>query len=300
VNAAGRYVAPAVVPANNVVTLKAVSKANSIRTGTATVTLVQRPVVIRSVSPNRPAAGKEVELTVTAAGFLATAKIQINGMAWPTTASPSAGTLKAKGTFSAAGTYAHRLEPRPRFDSERPIRLTVTAPASPPAAVTVSVTPGTATVAIAATRQFAATLANSSNTMVTWSATPGTISSTGLYTAPAAMPASPAVTIRATSTSDTTKFATAAVTIQSATPPAPNPGLLSAARLLDQAAFGPTPQSLDEVQSRGAAAWIEDQFNAPESALSLTGDLRAQMLSRLAQAPDQLRQRMVWALSQIS
>jgi uncharacterized protein (DUF1800 family) len=135
--------------------------------------------------------------------------------------------------------------------------------------------------------------------MVTWSATPGTISSTGLYTAPAAMPASPAVTIRATSTADTTKFATAAVTIQSATPPAPNPGLLSAARLLDQAAFGPTPQSLDEVQSRGAAAWIEDQFNAPESALSLTGDLRAQMLSRLAQAPDQLRQRMVWALSQI-
>jgi uncharacterized protein (DUF1800 family) len=375
VNAAGRYIAPAVVPANNIVTLKAVSKANSTRTGTATITLLQQTASIRSVSPSRPAAGKEVELTVTATGFLATAKVQINGMAWPTTASPSAGTLKAKGTFPAAGVYALTiLNPGPGSTMSDPFNLTVTAPDPPPAAVTVSVTPGAATVALAATRQFTATVSNSSNTMVTWSATAGSISSTGLYTAPAAMPASPPVTVRATSSADTTKFATAtvtlqsgsigvtpatvtvtlgttqqftataattwsatagtitatglytppatmpaspavtiratstadatkfaiaAVTLQSATPPAPNPGLLTAARLLDQAAFGPTPQSLADVHAWGAAAWIEDQFNAPETALSLTGDLRAQMLSRLSQAPDQLRQRMVWALSQI-
>ena len=74
---------------------------------------------------------------------------------------------------------------------------------------------------------------------------------------------------------------------------------LSAARLLDQAAFGPTPRAIEEVHQRGAAAWLDDQFKAPESELSLTGDIRAQMLSRLAHAPDQLRQRVVWVLSQI-
>ena len=53
-----------------------------------------------------------------------------------------------------------------------------------PAAVSVAVSPTTATVASGGTEQFSAQVSNTSNTAVTWSATSGTVSSTGLFTAP--------------------------------------------------------------------------------------------------------------------
>ena len=55
-----------------------------------------------------------------------------------------------------------------------------------------SMSPANATVALGATQQFTASGATS------WSATAGTISSTGLYMAPAKMPSSPTVTVTAT------------------------------------------------------------------------------------------------------
>jgi hypothetical protein len=71
----------------------------------------------------------------------------------------------------------------------------------------VSVTPTDAQVAIKATRQFTAAVTGLSSTDVTWSAggvvggnvTAGTISSTGLYTAPTSLPAQNPVTVTATS-----------------------------------------------------------------------------------------------------
>ena len=90
--------------------------------------------------------------------------------------------------------------------------------------VTVSVTPATATVIPATTQQFTATVSNTSNTAVTWAvngvgggdSTNGTISASGLYTAPATIPTTPDVTVTATSTSDTTISAAASVLIQAA------------------------------------------------------------------------------------
>ena len=84
--------------------------------------------------------------------------------------------------------------------------------------VIVTIAPMSATVAAGGTQQFTATVQNTSNTAVTWqvngvtggNATVGTISSSGLYTAPA----SPAtVTVTAVSQADTTKSASAQVTI---------------------------------------------------------------------------------------
>jgi hypothetical protein len=90
--------------------------------------------------------------------------------------------------------------------------------------VSVSVTPATATVPVAGTQTFAATVANTSNTAVTWQvngvvggdAAHGTINSTGIYTAPAAVP-SGVVTVTATSAADTTKSGSATVTIKAGT-----------------------------------------------------------------------------------
>ena len=95
-------------------------------------------------------------------------------------------------------------------------------PLQPPAPVTVSVTPATATLYGGQTQQFTATVANTSNTAVTWTITPagtGTISTSGLYTAPAAISAQQTVTVTATSQASTTASASFTVTLMPKTNP---------------------------------------------------------------------------------
>jgi hypothetical protein len=92
-----------------------------------------------------------------------------------------------------------------------------------PPAVQVTVSPATTTVASAGTQQFTALVINTSNVAVTWSASLGSISSTGLYQAPT-VTVSTKATVTATSVADTTKSGTASVTI---TAGSSNPGPLS-------------------------------------------------------------------------
>jgi len=89
-----------------------------------------------------------------------------------------------------------------------------------PPSITVSITPTSASVRLNHTRQFTATVTNSSNAAVTWSvngvsggnSTVGTISG-GTYLAPSRLPSPATVTVTATSAADTTKSASAKVTI---------------------------------------------------------------------------------------
>ena len=97
------------------------------------------------------------------------------------------------------------------------------APPPPPPAVGISISPTSASVLLKATQQFTATVTNSSNTAVTWkvngitggNATVGTISATGLYTAPNNAPGLAKFTVKITATSkaDTSKSASATVSI---------------------------------------------------------------------------------------
>lgn len=91
---------------------------------------------------------------------------------------------------------------------------------------TVTVTPSTSAVRIGDTATFNATVTNASNTAVTWSvngvaggnATVGTISSSGTYTSPAAIPNPVTVTVTATSSADTTISGSASITLQNPVP----------------------------------------------------------------------------------
>jgi len=78
--------------------------------------------------------------------------------------------------------------------------------------VSVSISPTTSTVVSSGTVQFSAAVANSTNTSVTWSASAGTIDSTGLYTAPA-VKANTNTTVTATSVADSSQSATATVVV---------------------------------------------------------------------------------------
>lgn len=366
VTQAGLYTAPVVIPANNVVQVQATSTAYPTITGAATVTITQPVPWVWSVYPTGLAAGAQVDITLNGSAFLASAVVRVNGVAWPTTYVSST-SLKARGTFAAAGTYAVTVaHPNPGGVISQPVNVTVgaaapitvtvsptsanvtlgatrqftannpvtwtatagaitaaglyTAPATMPAsgsAVTVratstadptkyaqasvtlqlapvSVTPSTATVTLGATQQF------TSNMAVTWTATAGTITAAGLYTAPATMPTGgSSVVIRATSTADSTRYAQAAVTLQ--TPPLPpvTPAYTAAARFLEQAAFGPTQQAIADVQQKGVNVWLDEQFAMPETVIPMSAgmsEVGAQTLNRLATAPDQLRQRVAWAL----
>jgi hypothetical protein len=83
------------------------------------------------------------------------------------------------------------------------------------AAISVSISPTTATLASGGTEQFSAQVTNTSNTAVTWSATSGTVSATGLFAAPT-VTATETVTVTATSVADNTKSASAIVTVNTA------------------------------------------------------------------------------------
>jgi phosphatidylinositol-3-phosphatase len=94
-----------------------------------------------------------------------------------------------------------------------------TPPSSP--AISVSVSPSSADVQVGSTQQFTVTISNTSNTAVSWSVdrvvggntSTGTISSSGLYAAPIAVPNPASVTVTAVSQADSTKSGSAAATI---------------------------------------------------------------------------------------
>ncbi len=97
------------------------------------------------------------------------------------------------------------------------------------------------------------------------------------------------------------------------------PTLAEAHRFLEQAAFGASPAAVTTVRNQGFAAWLEAQRSAPVTRLlPQVQSRRAELLARSSgqddgwqkplqeawwqsalTAPDQLRQRVAWALSQI-
>jgi uncharacterized protein (DUF1800 family) len=275
-----------------------------------------------------------------------------------------------------------------------------TAPITP--AVTVAVT-GSASTRLGATTQFTATVANTTNTAVTWqvngttggSAANGTISATGLYTAPATIPSPNTVTITAVSqasagvsgtlseaiwnpvptvsTVAATQTGTGATTLLidvmgsafvqgaqiqvggtsvtttyvsstelQATVPVtsgvtslaidawnPDPGasasatsnvvisvvkvtVAAAARLLDQATFGPTLNDITHVQTVGLNGYLTEQFAATPTILADVPNpqptnctnvpancAQSEWWQAAMTGPDQLRQRVAFALSEM-
>ncbi len=266
--------------------------------------------------------------------------------------------------------------------------------------VQVSVT-GSSSVRLGSTAQFTAAVTNTTNTAVTWqingagggNSTVGTITSAGLYTPPATIPANNTMTITAVSTvsssasgsvqisilnpvptvtSSTATLTTgtsylldveganfvsgaqimaagnsvsttfisstdvqATVTVPSGTTTLsvvvsnPNPGSASstsinaqvlqtsvtaAARLLDQATFGPTLTDIGAVQQLGLSGYLQQQFSTPTTLLpnipatlpalcsannSPTPCEESEWWQTALTGPDQLRQRIAFALSEL-
>lgn len=91
--------------------------------------------------------------------------------------------------------------------------------------------------------------------------------------------------------------------------------LYAAARFADQATFGATPSLVADIQSKGFERWIDEQFALPVSQIDGSAIARydsqaagegdrawkfgtARLHASLLDAPDQLRRRVSWSLSQ--
>jgi hypothetical protein len=114
-----------------------------------------------------------------------------------------------------AGSYDFKVvvTDRPRREiGDKRLTLTVDQPSSGSSSVIVTTSPLSATVSSGASYQFTATVRETSNVGVTWSATKGTISTNGIFVAPQAM-ASTTVAVTATSTADPSKQSSATVTV---------------------------------------------------------------------------------------
>jgi uncharacterized protein (DUF1800 family) len=314
----GLYRAPATVPPQNAVKVRATSTAYPTKYGEATMTVTQVGVHLWSSSPSTVAPGA-FTLRLNGSNFTAGVVATFGGVPLATTR-VSATELRATGSASAmqAGTQVPLVVVQSGLGAttSETVMISVgsgTTNPPPPTGITVALSPTSVTLAPGAAQNFGATVTGSTNTAVAWSvngiaggnATVGTITAAGLYTAPAAVPSPATVTVRATSAASTSASAQASVTITAPTSPGTGQGTadLAAARLLEQASFGPTPASIARVKQLGAAGWIDEQLAMPETAIPVPGsDNRAaqsQYLNRLSAAPDQLRQRVAYALSQV-
>jgi hypothetical protein len=214
-------------------------------TGPATVT-AQMVVGIRATSKDRPTSSYYIELWVTGPihvllspdwavtlvtgttqQFSATVNSPDTAMIWQVNG--SVGGNSTVGTISTAGLYTAPAH------VPNPDTVTVTAVAhadqtasaskqvtiTPPPAVVVSIAPRDRTVATGATLQFTATVQNTSDLAVQWqvngvtggNSTVGTISTTGLFTAPIAVPSPAQETITAISHADPARSDSTFVTI---------------------------------------------------------------------------------------
>ena len=184
----------------------------------------QRSASAVSISPQKAAmnAGNSLEFTATSTGpattdleWLANGVIQSNS---------ASGTISRSGLYTAAQTVPSGssvvITARSKADLSDSASANVTL-LPMPATVTVSISPPKATVQPGQSQQFTATVTGTDHTGITWlvndteggSSATGTISSTGVYSAPQTVPAASSVTMIAKSSYSPTSVANAVVRI---------------------------------------------------------------------------------------
>jgi hypothetical protein len=191
------------------------------------VTVTSAALVSIAVTPNNPTLALNATQQFTATGTYtdgSTQNLTSTGVTW--SAGGVVGGNSTVGTITASGFYtAPAAVPNPP-------QVTITATSTSNSSITgnstisisqiaVTISPTTAQVEINQTQQFTGTVTGTSNTSINWSAggtvggnsTMGTISSSGLYTAPASIPSPAQVTITATSAADGVTSASATVTV---------------------------------------------------------------------------------------
>jgi hypothetical protein len=218
----GLYTSPANVPSPPVVAVKATSMADPTKSASASVTIVAVLSVLLSISPTSvivPTTGTQL-FTASVTGSSNTA------VSW--SLSGAGCSASACGSLSASLLSAVYSRPvvAPSPATASVVATSVADPTKSASAnvtivptVAVTLNPANVSVTVGSMQQFAASVAGTSNTLVTWTvsgtgcsgAACGTIDNNRLYTAPMGVPYPNTVTVTATSAADSTKSASAAI-----------------------------------------------------------------------------------------
>src|SRR6266704_694082 len=180
-----------------------------------------------SGNPGPATVGKPYNAVLSVTGGSAPYHFSVGTGALPQGLSLGPGTGTISGTPSKSGTFDFTVvvgDRRRRDHGKKRLEITVSGlsnSSKPGATVKVGVLPDSGTLASGAKLQFTATVQNTSNTAVFWSASSGTVLSSGLFTAPL-VTATKSVTVTATSTADHNARGSATVSV-TAPAPTPNP-----------------------------------------------------------------------------
>ena len=282
--------------------------ANATRTPSVTVTRTSIPeatwtrTATRSSTPEATWTPTMVRTSTPEATSTGTPTRTFTPGATATATMPRTATASSTATPTRAATELTATPPSTRNPT---IAKSPTAGVTVTPNIVVSVAPASGTVQTGASLQFQATVSGSANQAVSWSVnniaggdpTSGTIDGTGLYRAPATAPPTGSVTITATSAANGTSLGSALITIQ-------DPLAITYGRFLDQATFGPTQALTAHLAQIGIPAFINEQFAMPESPwppldTAQRSDAVDAFFGNALAGQDQLRQRIIFALSEI-
>ena len=221
ISTAGLYTSPAVMPASNLITIKAVSQADTTKSGTGAVTLLNPIPSLTLLDPAKVNIGLPIMVSVTGKNFVPGAVIKLEDAAVPTTFVSSTllqFKLTAAGVARLAGLTVTNPNPGSSTSSAR--TLTIADP------IVVSVSPATRTIRAGNSQVLNAYPTNALVKTVKWfvngveggNASVGAIDGEGLYQAPLVLPVPNVVAIKAVSVADPSKWGTAEVTLQNALP----------------------------------------------------------------------------------
>jgi hypothetical protein len=203
----GLYTAPTALPYPGQVKVTVAKVGDPKQSASATVTVSGG--VTLSISPSR------VDLSASGTQQF---KATVNGASNTTvnwSISPAIGAISSVGVYTAP----------PSIATAQSILVTAASVADPTESasaqvtlnppISVLVSPGNVSLHPSATQQFSAAVSGTSNTAVSWYLNPtiGTISSTGLYTAPPVVPTIHSISVMATSQADPTKGGVANLTL---------------------------------------------------------------------------------------
>jgi hypothetical protein len=218
ISASGLYTAPATITRTRTVTVTAVSSADATKIATAVIALTAGVSITLGPTSVSLAASQIQQFTAAVAGS------SNLGVSW--SISPQLGIISSGGLYTAPATISTAQNVTVTATSLADTTKTATALVAlksigSAAVVSITLGPGNTSLSASQTQQFTAAVTGSSNTSVSWSISPqmGTISATGLYTAPvmntslSSFIAQPVVTVTATSLADPTKTATATVAL---------------------------------------------------------------------------------------
>ncbi|WP_243295869.1 Ig-like domain-containing protein [Geothrix mesophila] len=208
ITSGGVYTAPATPGTYHVI---ATSVADPSKVASATVTVTAAPVVAVALTPTTTSlfTGASQTFTATVTGNANTA------VTWTVQEGALGGTITSGGVYTAPATPGtYHVIATSVADASKAASATLTVTAAP--VVAVALMPTSASLVTGASQTFTATVTGNANTAVTWTvqegALGGTITSGGVYTAPATPGTYHVI---ATSVADTSKSASATVTVTS-------------------------------------------------------------------------------------